>query len=110
MNKFPESDWKKLRALHESALNKACARILETAGTTLDNRAGREHDAYLELWQLLQEQNEMIARMFDDFRRNIAIFNLARWYDRGLISDADLATFSIETQRTIKAFTGQQMD
>jgi hypothetical protein len=109
MHKIPEADWKKLRSLHETTLSKACAQILDTAGTILNNRAGREHDAYLELWRLLQEQNEMIARMFDDFRRSTAIFNLAGWYGRGLISDADLARFSEETQRMIKAFTDQKM-
>lgn len=110
MHKIPEADWKKLRSLHETTLSKACAQILDTAGTILDKRADREHDAYLELWQLLQEQNEETSRMFDDFRRSTALFNLAGWYGRGLVSDADLATFSTETQRTIKAFTGQKGD
>jgi hypothetical protein len=103
MRTIPERDWKKLRSLKTRALNDACARILDAVTQVVQKRHGREHEVYLELWKLLQEQDALIALMFDEFKRSTAFFKLAAWQRHGLVSESDLALFTEETQAMVKA-------
>jgi hypothetical protein len=103
MRAIPETDWKKLRALKTRALNDACARILDAVAQIVQKRDGREHEAYLELWELLQNQDAWIASMFDDFKRSTAVYKLAAWQRHGLVSERDVAGFTEETQAAVKA-------
>jgi hypothetical protein len=102
MRAIPETDWKQLRALKTRALNHACARILDAVAQILQKRDGREHAAYIELWELFQEQDKLIASLFDDFKRSTAFYKLAAWQRHGLVSESDLALFTEETQATVK--------
>jgi len=103
MRAIPETDWKKLRALKTRALNDVCARILDAIAQIVQNRDGREHEAYLALWELLQTQDDLIASLFDDFKRSTALYKLAAWQRHGLVTESDLAWFTEETQATVKA-------
>jgi hypothetical protein len=103
MRAIPETDWKKLRSLKTRALNDACARILDAVAQIVQNKDGREHDAYLALWELIRQQDAWIASMFDDFKRSTAVYKLAAWQRHGLVSESDLALFTEETQATVKA-------
>jgi hypothetical protein len=108
MRVIPETDWKKLRSLKTRALNDACSRIFESAGEIVEKRKGREYEAYLELWALMQKQDELISAMFDDFKRSTAFFKLAAWQRHELVSETDLAMFSEETQAVVKAINGSE--
>ena len=103
MRAIPETDWKKLRALKTRALNDAYARILDAVAQLLQQRDGREHEAYLALWELIRKQDDMIASMFDDFKRSTALYKLAAWQRQGLVSENDLVLFTEETQVMVKA-------
>jgi hypothetical protein len=103
MRAIPETDWKKLRALKTRALNDACARILDAVAQTVQNSDGREHEVYLALWELIHEQDDVIASMFDDFKRSTAFSKLAAWQRHGLVTERDMALFTEETQATVKA-------
>jgi hypothetical protein len=103
MRVIAETDWKKLRALKTRALNDACARILDAVAQLVQQRDGREHEAYLALWELLHKRDELIAAMFDDFKRSTAFYKLAAWQRQGLVTASDMALFTEETQATVKA-------
>lgn len=103
MREFPETDWKKLRALKPRVLNHACARIIDALVQIIEKREGREHEAYLELWKLMQEEDDLIAMMFNDFKRSTAFFKLAAWQKHGLLSESDLAAFTEETREVVEA-------
>jgi hypothetical protein len=103
MRAIPETDWKKLRALKTRALNDACARILAAVAQLVQTREGREHEAYLALWELLHKEDDWIASMFDDFKRSTACYKLAAWQRHGLVTESDLAVFTEETQATVRA-------
>jgi hypothetical protein len=103
MRAIPETDWKKLRSLKTRALNDACAQILDAVAQIMQHRDGREHEAYLELWELIRKQDAWIASMFDDFRRSTAVYKLAAWQRHGLVSERDVALFTHETQAAVKA-------
>ena len=97
MRAIPETDWKQLRALKTRALNEACARILDAVAQILQKQDGREHEAYLALWELLQNQDALIASMFNDFKRSTAFSKLAAWQRHGLVTESDMALFTEET-------------
>ena len=105
MNRIPESDWKKLRAMKDDMINDACERILAKAESVIADRSKGSHGAYLALWQLLNTEDDQIALMFDDFKRSTAIFKLAAWKRHGLISDAALSEFSEGTREEVRAIT-----
>lgn len=102
MRVISETDWKILRSLKNSALNKACAQILNDVAQIVQKGDGREHEAYLKLWKLIQRQDDLIASMFDDFKRTTALYKVAAWQRHGLLSEVDLALFSEETQEIVR--------
>ena len=102
MRIVPESDWKKIRALKDTVLNIACERIFEKIDEIMEERKGKEHQAYLQLWQLMNKQDREISIMFDDLKRSNAIHKLAAWKHNKVISDKSFAELSAETQRTVK--------
>lgn len=103
MRDIPEKDWKKLRSLKTRALNDACERILDAVAQIVQKRHGREHEAYLELWDFIRKQDYLIALMFDEFKRSTAAYKLAAWQRHGLVSESDMALFTEETQAKVKA-------
>ena len=76
MNSFPERDWKMLRGMKDEMLNTACERIFRKIQALIDGRAGRTHEAYRELWKLLDAEDEKIAIMFDDLSGAMVFANL----------------------------------
>jgi hypothetical protein len=103
MRAIPETDWKKLRSLKTRALNDACGRMLDAVAQLMQQRDGREHEVYLALYELIHQQDEVIASLFDDFKRSTAFSKLAAWQRQGLVSENDWALFTKETQVTVKA-------
>lgn len=102
MRSVPESDWKKLRAMKDAVLNIACERIFEKLEEVMDKRDGKEHEAYLQLWKILKQEDRKLSIMFDDLKRSNAIHKLAAWKHYRVISEVRFAEFSDETQQTIK--------
>jgi len=103
MRTIPEKDWKQMRSMKVRVLDDACARILAGAESILQKREGRNHEAYLALWDLLHKEDDKIAFMFNDLKRSTAFFKLAAWQSHGLVSESDLALFTEETQDAVKA-------
>jgi len=103
MRTIPEKDWKQMRSLKARVLDDACARIVTSVESIVQKREGRNHEAYLELWDLLHKEDDKIAFMFDDLKRSTAFFKLAAWQSHGLVSERDLALFTEETQDAVKA-------
>jgi hypothetical protein len=103
MRTIPEKDWKQMRSMKARVLDDACARILTRVESIVQKREGRNHEAYLALWDLLHKEDRKIAAMFDDLKRSTAFFKLAAWQSHGLVSESDLAFFTEETQDAVKA-------
>jgi hypothetical protein len=101
MESIPEKDWKQLRTIQGAKLALACERVLAAAESVAKQRKGREHEAFLRLWEEVNEGNDMIAQLFDDVRRSNAMFKLMAWRKNGFLSDAELGFFSEETRRKL---------
>ncbi len=102
MSKIPERDWKKLRALKDEKLGKACGNIMVEIEKIIKKREGKEYASYQEIWKLLTKEDEKIATMFDDQRRSTAILKIAALRRHGYLSDEEMKEFSSETQEKIK--------
>lgn len=101
MNKIAEKDWKKLRAMKDEKLHMACEKIFMKINSIIEQRGGESHKAYLELWQVVHEEDKKIAIMFNDLRRGNAILKLVAWKRNGLLSDSELKEFTKETRERI---------
>lgn len=101
MRSIPERDWKTFRSLKDELLSEACERILQKADVLLADRKGHEHERYLALWELLREEDDDIALMFDDPRRSNAIMKLLALRSRGLLTDERFSRFSEATRERI---------
>ena len=102
MNEYiPEEDWKLLRAMKEEKLALACEQILRQIEDIIQQRKGKEHEAFLKVWRTIQEGNAEIALMFDDPRRSNAFIKLLAWRKNGLLNDEELQLFSAETRQSI---------
>ncbi|MBM9511013.1 hypothetical protein [Desulfogranum marinum] len=99
--KFPERDWKKLRSLKDSALEKLSNRIIEKLNSLIESREGGSHKTYLRLWETMRAEDKIVAALFDDLSRSSAIITLAGWKTHGILSDDDFNDFTEDTQNRI---------
>ena len=97
-----ESDWKALRKLHETALERFCERVLVECRELSADRSVNAHERYLLLFEFLRDRNEDIARAFDDMRRSRAVERLVAMLDLGVVTDEELREFSPEMRREVE--------
>ncbi|MCB8977503.1 MAG: hypothetical protein H6657_08795 [Ardenticatenaceae bacterium] len=99
MRHLPESDWKKLRPIREKALARLCMRTLMQIHAKSEPVHFEEaHKAYLEVYKLVDESDELVADLFNDWRRSIAIIRLMGWLSHGLVTEEEFCLLSQETQ------------
>jgi len=102
--RIPERDWKQWRTLNATTLERFCTRILEEAAAFATG-AGSAHARYHELFDLLRERNEEMARVFDDQRRSNAYRQMAYAVSAGIVVPAELDGLSDETRAAVQGLT-----
>ncbi len=105
MKQIPERDWKVLRALKDKLTERFCDHVFEQLIPIIERRTKGSYKAYLEMWKILNKEDDDFTSMFDDLKRSAAFFKLATWKKSGLLSDEDFSEFSEETQNTIALLT-----
>lgn len=105
MYSIPEKDWKILRTLKDELLAKACDEVFIKVNALSEMRSGCEHQSYLTLWELVQNENRKIAEMFDDLKRSNAILKISALKRYNILSEEQLCLFSNETQKYVQYFT-----
>jgi len=103
MSDFPERDWKLLRELKPVTLERLCEQILRRAADIATKPGGTNHQRYIKMWELIQEQNQEVAIAFDDHRRSTAFLKILQIHRRGLFTEEEFARFSEETQKHVLA-------
>ena len=99
-----EADWKLLRQLHSVALERYCERVVsEIAQLSGDNAQGF-HQRYLEIFTIIERRDKEIAETFNDLRRSTALFRIAAFHARGLLTPDEFSRFSDETRSIIAMF------
>ncbi len=91
---IPEKDWKVFRELREVALERLCQRALRDAKAVVEKPATSQRERFSELFALVEERNEQIARGFDDPKRSAMLLQLAFIHRLGLLESQELARFS----------------
>lgn len=104
MRNLPESDWKKLRLIREKALARLCTRALTQIHSKSDPvHIENAHETYLEVYKLVNESDELVADLFDDWRRSMAFIRLMGWLSQGLVTEEEFRSLSQETQLLMSA-------
>ncbi len=98
-----ESDWKVFRKLREPALERYCERVLNELDRISSDESRSHHERYLEVFQLLRDRDEMLARAFDAPRRSQMLQQLATMHALDLLEADDLAHFAPDIQERIAA-------
>jgi DNA-directed RNA polymerase subunit F len=103
---FPEADWKTLRYKKEELLRGASTRALDHVKRIVAFQQSEPHKIYLELWRVLQAEDDMIARMFNDMRRSNARLKLYEMVRNNLLTPEELEAFTSETRNRIIEIVG----
>lgn len=107
MREIKESDWKVFRKMHPVAVERYCERVLAESESLRRDPSRSAHERYRALYRLFRERDKELARLFDDFRRSTALFQIAAIKARGLFTDEEFAQFSEETQNVVAVFLGE---
>ena len=98
MSEILESDWKLWRKIHKEALDRFCKQTLSEVKRANSDSAKSHHQRYLDLWAILRQRDEEMARAFDDLRRSKAILQIAVIKRLGLVTEDEFSQFSQETR------------
>ena len=99
-----ESDWKRFRQLHPVALERFCKRILSEIESTNADDTKSFHQRYLDIYQIIKHSDQELVGAFNDLRRSTALMQITAIYNRGLLTNAELMSFSKEARNVIKLF------
>ncbi|MBI5243090.1 MAG: peptide ABC transporter substrate-binding protein [Elusimicrobia bacterium] len=110
MRQIKESDWKLLRQLKSTALERLCKRILTEAERVCSADSKTFHERYLQVYQLIYDRDKDIGRAFNDLRRSTALSRLASMRAQGLLTDEEFSRFSEETRGVVSLLTSSRTD
>ena len=101
MKHIKESDWKYLRKIKDSILNRHCDAILEYVDLILQNRKSAEHKSYLQVFRFLEDKDREIAITYNDLKRSNAIEKICHMRKHLAMTDEQFSRFSEETQERV---------
>ncbi len=101
MREFPEVDWKRLRSLKDTLLERASQIALQRIKSILAEPNAKGYQSYLGLWDLLQAEDKKIADMFNDLKRSNAFFKMAYMIRYGILQAEELKKFTEETRKLV---------
>jgi hypothetical protein len=105
MKQFPESDWQKLRVIRERALQRYCAGILVWLRTQVETEnLENAHKRYLAIYKEIDERDNLLADLFNDWRRSSAMMTLMSWTAHGLVTQDEFESLSEETRAMVQQF------
>lgn len=98
MKDLPEADWKLLRLMKDTLLRRASRTAIEQVHGIVVGPDDDPHKVCLELYRVLQSEDDKIAAMFNDMRRSTAILRLGQMIRHGVITPDELQAFTQETK------------
>jgi len=101
MKHIKESDWKYLRTIKDTILNRHCDAILEVIDLILQNRKGEEHKSYIQIYRLINDKDKEIAVTYNDLKRSSAIDKICHMRKNLAMTDEEFSKFSEETQNIV---------
>ena len=103
MADIPGSEWRKIRDMKSTVLDRVCKNILDqlAAESRTDEGSQHHHDQYLKISRLLRDNDDLIAQGFDNLKRSNAYLLLAAWIRQQWLTSAEFERFSKETRDKI---------
>lgn len=104
MSDIKESDWKFLRNMKKTLLDRLCNRILDNiqAECNIEKREPDVHEQYLKVYHLIKNWDKMVADCFDDWRRSNIFYNILFLIKHQVITDEEIDQLSDETKKRLK--------
>ena len=101
---IPESDWKTLRKLHDTWLDRFCTRVLREIQVASSTPGKTSHERYAVVYQLVRERDKELARASDGTSRSRAYMHLVALMSLDLIAPDELQQFTPETRQILAHF------
>lgn len=104
MSEINESDWKYLKNMKKTLLDRLCNRILDNiqAECNIEKREPDVHKHYLKVYPLIKKWDKMIADCFDNWSRSDIIFNILFLIKYQVITNEEIDQLSDETRKRLK--------
>ena len=106
MRAIKESDWKILRQLKSQALERICKQILLELEQINADDTRSFYQRYLKIYEVVQQRDKEIARIFDNLSRSTALMKLVTMKSSGLLTEEEFSRFSDETRQAVGLFLG----
>ena len=101
MSDFPEADWKYMRALKSTLLERLCQRINQETARILSDSEKTSYEKYLEIFDKMRKDDMDIVKAFDDWRRSTISSRITEIYAQGLFTDIEIQGFTQQTKGII---------
>lgn len=101
MSSVPEKDWKLFCTLQAELTAKACENMFTQVEEIAKQRLGKEHQSYIDLYQLIKTVDIKITEMFNNPTQHNVFFKLVALKKFGVLSDQHWNMFSSETRERI---------
>jgi len=101
MSSVPDKDWKLFCKLQAELTEKACENMFTQVEEIAKQRRGKEHQSYLNLYQLIKTVDIKITEMFNNPTPHNVFFKLVALKKFGVLSDQQWDMFSAETRERI---------
>ena len=98
MSSVPEKDWKLFCKLQAELTAKACENMFTQVEGIAAQRTGKEHQSYLDLYQLMKTVDINITEMFHNPTPTNVFFKLIALKKFGVLTDQYWHQFSEETR------------
>lgn len=103
---IPESDWKKFRLIHQSALQRFSQGRLNALQKLAESERKTPQERLLDVFEFARESQNEMARIFDNPRRSTALLQLALMHAGKLIEAEEWEGISENTREMVKVIAG----
>ena len=93
MTEISKSDYRALRQIQTEALDRFCADVLRAIEAVSADTALTHHERYLRIYHIIQERNDIMARLFANPRRSQIWLQMFELHQQGYLREADLVGF-----------------
>ena len=80
--------------------------MIEEIHQATSDVAENYHERYLEVFRLIMDRNDKMARAFDDMRRSKAFILLANIKESKLLTDEEFSELSSEAREAVESIFG----
>jgi hypothetical protein len=99
-----ESDWKVFKELHAIALDRYFERAIAEIDGALRKKDETDRERFWNTVKLADERRKEVAKLFDDYRRSTALFQLAAIRSQKLLTDEEMSRFSAECREIVDLY------